>query len=267
MLVELMVKRYQRVIKSAGVILLLAIFLFGIVAGYHFFDQGRAWEQVREGKFSAAAFFFHRGNYFFGGGAYDLEAAMRNYEWALRFENSSSEPILYQIGRLYFIKGDLRGAVKTFNEQLQADPTFMRSYYMRGLTYGYIGDYVQAAADFKKFIEWRPESWAAHNDLVWAYFLAGNYDAAENYARAGLLYNPKNPWLSNALGAILLNQKKYQEALLFLADAQNGFATMTENEWGQAYPGNNPEIYHRGLEATRQSVEDNIRLVEQALAR
>jgi tetratricopeptide (TPR) repeat protein len=250
---------------------LIGVLLFLLVAtaysGVIFLMSGNAWQQAQEGRFSPATFFFERGNYFFGGGAYDLEAAMRNYEWALRFENSGNEPILYQIGRLYFIKGDLQGAVKTFNEQILADPTFMRSYYMRGLTYGYIGDYVQAAADFKKFIEWRPESWAAHNDLVWAYFLAGNYDAAENYARAGLLYNPKNPWLSNALGAILLNQKNYEEALLYLTDAHNGFATMTEDEWGQAYPGNNPEIYHRGLEATRQSVEDNIRLVEQALAR
>ena len=248
---------------------LIGILLFLLVAtaysGVIFLMSGNAWQQVQEGRFSLATFFFERGNYFFeGDSSYDPVTALANYKRALAFENSDQKPIHYQIGRIYFIKGELMRAVFAFNLQLEADPTFMRSYYMRGLTYGYLGEYTKAQDDFKKFLEWRPDSWAAHNDLVWVYFLAGDYDNAEQYARQGLRHTPANGWLANALGAILINQGKPEEARPYLVLAEEAFATMSPEQWGTAYPGNDPRVYEEGLAASRQSVAENLQLLHDA---
>jgi len=241
-------------------------FLFCLVAGsaylaVTFMSTGKAWEQLRTGDFTAATFFFERGNYFFESDSYDIETALANYERALTFENFDQKPILYQIGRIHFIKGDLMRAVRFFDTQLEIDPSYMRTYYMRGLTYGYLGEYDKAEQDFKKFLEWRPQSWAAHNDLVWVYFLAGKFNEAEQYARQGLAYAPRNGWLANALGAILVNQGKTEEAKQYLAIAHESFKLLTPEEWGSSYPGNNPRMYEAGLEASRRSVSENLELV------
>lgn len=236
----------------------LVVLVYGAVT---FVATGHAWEQVRAGKFTAATFFFERGNHFFEGDAYDIETALTNYERALTYENVDQKPIHYQIGRIHFIKGDLMRAVALFNEQLEIDPTYMRTYYMRGLTYGFLGAYDKAEEDFKKFLEWRPQSWAGHNDLVWVYFLAGKLDEAERYARQGLAYAPTNAWLANALGAILINQGKTEEAKQYLAQADEIFTLMTPEEWGSSYPGNDPRMYEAGLTASRQSVSENLQLV------
>ncbi|MDI9355336.1 MAG: hypothetical protein QM532_04205 [Cyanobium sp. MAG06] len=38
---------------------------------------------------------------------------------------------------------------------------------------------------------------------------------------------------------------------------------MTERDWGVAYPGNDPAIYSKGLEAMKKSINDNLKLLEE----
>jgi tetratricopeptide (TPR) repeat protein len=240
----------------------LALLCYGIYLQVYPMQLGRLF---REDRLYPASMFFMRGNYYFGDGAYDLAQAEANFYRALGYENHANEPILYQLGRVYFIKGELAEAVSYFDQQLAADPAFVKSYYMRGLTYGYLNDFVRAEQDFKKFIETKPHSWAAHNDLAWVYFRAGRYKEAEEQARQGLEYAAGNPWLQNALGAALINQGRYEEAREPLLNARDGFALIGPEGWGMAYPGNDPRIYAEGHAASLASVDKNLELIEQRL--
>jgi len=241
---------------------LLLLLGYGIYQQVYPMQLGRLFS---EGRLYPASMFFMRGNYYFGDGAYNLEKAEANFYRALSYYNHAHEPILYQLGRVYFIKGELEQAVSYFDQQLEADPQFAKSYYMRGLTYGYLNDFVRAEQDFKKFIETKPNSWAAHNDLSWVYFRAGRYQEAEEQAREGLEYAAGNPWLQNALGAALVNQGQYEEAREPLESARRGFESMGAEGWGMAYPGNDPRIYAEGHAASLASVDKNLQLVREQL--
>lgn len=256
---------YHVLSKHRRPFLILASIFFGLLCGYGVtvYKQARVWDLYQENRLTISSFYFERGNYYFGGGAYDLERALSYYDAAMGWNPSGSDPIHYQRGRVYFIKGDFKQALFEFNKQLELNPSFKRTYYMRGLTYGYQGSLKEAADDFKIFLEWIPYSWAGHNDLVWIYFRMGDFEQAEKYARQGLTYAPGNPWLSNALGAILLNKGLYAEAREHLLVAQSGFSSMTEQQWGEAYPGNDPRVYTEGRQASLSSVEQNLLLVSQ----
>jgi Tfp pilus assembly protein PilF len=252
----------------AGLVLGAVLTAVGVssYALYSFAQTAQVWRLYQEDRLSFASVFFMRGNYFFGDGDYNLPTAMAYYNRALRYENSTNEPIYYQIGRVHFIRGDLDAALKAFNEQIAQNPSYMKSYYMRGLTYGYQNNFTSAADDFKTFLISKPESWAAHNDLVWILFRAGEYDSAEQYARKGLVFAPGNPWLSNALGGILINQKRFAEAIAPLTTARDGFTAMTAEDWGNAYPGNDPRVYGEGRTASIRSAEENLARAQSALA-
>ncbi len=226
-----------------------------------FLYTGKPWRLYYYDRLSVASFYYQRGNYFFGGETYDIDRAQESYERALTFSNVHQEPIHYQLGRVYFIKGKLDAALVQFDAQLVADPAFTKSYYMRGLTYGYLGNYARAEEDFKSYLLHNPQSWAARNDLVWVYFLSGNFAEAEALAREGLNIVPGNAWLSNALGALLISQERYEEARGYLETARKAFVAIGPEGWGVAYPGNDPRIYEQGYQETLASVDQNLELI------
>ncbi len=245
------------------------LFLAASGSFFHFENTAQLSLLYREDKLGLASIFFSRGNYYFGKQpeTYDIEKAEWNFKTALRFENVHNAPIHYQLGRVAFIKGDLRLALVHFNAQLEADPTFNRSYYMRGLTYGYLNNFAKAEEDFAAYLERVPESWAAHNDIVWVYFRSGQFAKAEEYARKGLAVAPDNAWLSNALGGILVSTGRYDEAEPYLRTAREEFELIGPEGWGRAYPGNDPAIYEMGFEASLASVDHNLSLVAKAQSR
>lgn len=205
------------------------------------------------------------GSYYFGGGEYDLSKAENKFRQAIQTSERQGDNIQglhYQLARLYFIQGNFFEARKHIDLELSLFPDYKRSYYVRGLINGYAGKLEDAEKDFKAFLAWKPESWAGHNDLVWIYFTKGDYKNAEKYAREGLAYTPNNPWLNNALGVALLNLKQYDEAATHLRLALDGFGHMTPTDWGVAYPGNNPDLYTKGYNSTKEIIEKNLQLAE-----
>ena len=120
---------------------------------FQFARTGEAWEQWRADRLSLSSFYFERGNYYFGGTEYDIEKALANFEQARSFTNVYEDPITYQIGRIYFIKGDLTRAIAEFDAQLVEKPDYPKTYYMRGLSYGYRNQFKQAEEDFLKYLE------------------------------------------------------------------------------------------------------------------
>lgn len=204
--------------------------------------------------------FFAIGNYYFGGGAYDLSKSEEYYKKALLI-NDSLKSLHYQMARVYFIKNELSSARYEIDKELELHPDFKRSYYVRGLINGYDDKLKEAENDFVEFLKWNKESWAGYNDLAWIYFRMGDYKKVLATADNGLKYYPDSVWLLNSKGVALLNLGQKKEAKTVLIKALYIAENMDVGEWGIAYPGNNPEIYGEGLKAMRESIKRNIELI------
>lgn len=208
---------------------------------------------------AAADFLFRKGNNYFGGGAYNLETAQKFYTFALAIDSNIEGPH-YQLARIEFLRGNFPAALSEINKEIKNHPDFKRSYYVRGLINGYAKNYADAESDFKEFLDWDPRSWAAHNDLAWVYFSAGDYKNSAAVAKEGLEYSPNNPWLLNSYGVSLLNLGKKKEAAKAFDDALAAAKDLTPADWQRAYPGNDPGIAEEALKAMIDSIEANQKL-------
>lgn len=204
------------------------------------------------------------GNYYFGGGAYDLNAAEKAYKNAVAIDPK----ILwghYQLARIYFVKGDKNKALEEINNELVANPENLRSLYVRGLIYGYRnlpGDLEKAAEDFEHFTNWAPKEWAGYNDLAWILSKLTKYKEAKDAAQKGIqeaLGGKENPWLWNSLGVAQLNLGGYKDAGESFSKAKNLALKLTVSDWRKAYPGNSPDQANNGLLVFRQAIEENLK--------
>ena len=262
---------FLRSIKTNVVSLTVAVVAVVIfIVGYVLFsspDRGMmVWSYTHLDAFAVsisprdAQLRFAIGDYYFGNGAYDLKKAERYFRDAVVLD-PRLEVSHYQLARIYFINSNFSSALAEVNTEINLFPDFKRSYYVRGLIYGYMNKPDKAVSDFKTFLEWKPESWAGHNDLAWVYFMKGDYKNSAKTAREGLVYSPNNVWLLNSLGVALLNMKNLDEAEKTLTKALADADAMTSADWGVAYPGNNPATYVDGLDAMKASIERNLALI------
>jgi hypothetical protein len=74
--------------------------------------------------------------------------------------------------------------------------------------------------------------------------------------------NATSPWLQNTYGTALMNVGRYLEADNALRMAQYLAGNMTEQDWGKAYPGNDPLIYGKGLESMRTTINNNLLILK-----
>ena len=219
-----------------------------------------------------AAFFFlyallsnaqRLGDIFFGkySSLYNVNLAQIFFRYsAYPFTGKAVPYAHYQLSRTYFIQGNLAQALSEIQKELQLYPNHYGSYYIMGLTYGYLNQEKDAVEAFSKFIEHEPYSWAARNDKAWLQFRTGDVDGAL-ITIAPVTFDVNNPWIQNTYGTLLLNKKKHKEAKRAFLYAQTAAANMTEESWGKAYPGNDPRVYSTGLRAMRLSIENNLQLV------
>lgn len=198
---------------------------------------------------------------------YDLNKAGFFYRTAL-FLDPQVKDAWHQRARIDFLNADFDGALQKIDTQIALHgDSFMASYYIRALVHGYRKEWSEAQVDFKKFLTWDPESWAARNDLAWVYFAQGKFSDAEREADEGLEANPQNPWLLMTRGMARFNLGDLSGARDDLEKAKRGASVLAESEWHRAYPGNDPAFAPQGLNAFRSAIEDNLSLVNSALAR
>lgn len=194
--------------------------------------------------------------------------SLYNVNLAQRFYIYASYPLLgnekefahYQLSRTYFIKGDLEEALKEAKLELEKYPDNDRTYYILGLTLGYMDRELEAIEAFSEFIEVNPNSWAARNDKAWLQFRIGDINGALETIEP--VSNVLNPWVKNTYGTILLNSNRKDEARQAFLDAKAIVERMSEEDWGRAYPGNDPRIYQTGLSAMMTSIDNNLKLTE-----
>ena len=201
------------------------------------------------------------GNYYFNGGAYDLEKAQGAFKRALQ-----AEPKIlwghYQLARIYFVKGEKEKALKEINKELEANPANLRSLYVRGLIYGSSGKLAEAEIDFKRFVVWFPSEWAGYNDLAWILAKEGKYKEAKEVLLESLKKAARaeeNPWIWNSLGVAELNLGEYANARKSFTKAKESASMLPLKDWQDAYPGNNPVESERGLSDFKRAIEENLK--------
>src|SRR3990167_2854627 len=223
-----------------------AILLFGFLLSRGYGDAG---------------FLMRQGNFYFNGGAYDLEKAERAFQRAVRIEPG----ILwghYQLARIYFVKGNSAKAIEEINKELEANPENLRSLYVRGLIYGFSGRFGEAEEDFRRFTLWAPKEWAGYNDLAWILAKEGKYREAKEVLLEALKKTgraEKNSWLWNSLGVAELNLGEYANARKSFTKAKESASMLPLKDWQDAYPGNNPEESARGLADFKRAIEENLK--------
>lgn len=206
------------------------------------------------------------GDALFGGSAlYAPRAADMLYVAAYLLDAEDPRP-LHQRARLAFLKGDFDDALRLINAQIgEHGDTFMASYYIRGLIRGYQKEFGAAEEDFKTFLSWDPENWAALNDLAWVYFAQGEFGEAKQTAERGLRVAPENPWLltMHAMSRYNLGGTGVAEEL---ERALKAAGALTEEAWVRAYPGNDPKIASPGLASLKRVISENTARVNREVA-
>ncbi len=260
--------------------LLLAIgggiifFVFGMALFHVYFSQPSATGELPPdiaGKSN-----FEIGQYYFNhdddpAGPYDIAKAQYYYEKEIALDPKGNNLVWYQSGRIDFINGDFETALKKFDTQIEYFGDSVHNvYYMIGLTYGYKARVSGLAEDWKagedafmKFIDFSPQAPWSRVDLAWIYFSQGKYEEMVPVLEQGLAYRPDNPWLLNMYGLALLNTGEKELAKEQFYKARTQAELLTTEEWGRAYPGNNPSAWAQGLSEFKYIIERNIELVEQ----
>ncbi len=202
------------------------------------------------------------------GERYDLGRAQEAYSLASILKPDVHPYLWYQLGRVYFLQGFFPSALRAFNQQR----TFFGEevpavYYMIGLTYGYQARQNESAEDwrraelaFKRFLEIKPISPWARTDLAWVYFSQGKYEDMKPVLEQGLEDDPDHPWLLNMYGLSLLNTGEKARAREYFTRALEGASKLTAEDWGRAYPGNDPASWQKGLDEMRIALAKNVEI-------
>lgn len=192
----------------------------------------------------------------------ELDLAIRAYREVIS-GNPQRSDVRLELARVYFVKGDpvaQRVAVAEATEELRLFPENDRAYYVRGLIYGGLKLWDEAERDFLAFIDRKPESPWAYNDLAWVYFSKGDWQRAEEASRRAIDIHNTFMWGYNGLGLALLNQGRYAEAVGTLEIALRLADEATPGDYLQAYPGNDPQFALQAPDAFRAGVAFNLGL-------
>ena len=216
---------------------------------------------------------FELGQYYFNhgdqaDGKYNLEKARQFFGEALEKNPEGNKLAWHQLGRIDFLEGEFDEAIYKFEKQIEYfGDQIPNVYYMLGLTYGYQARdtgyeiaWQNAEENFIKYLSYDPLSPWARVDLGWIYFAQGKYELMVDLLEVGLTYHPDNPWLLNMYGLALLNTGEPDKARQYFIWAQSAADQLTIEEWGESYPGNDPDVWGRGLGEFREIIAKNIEL-------
>lgn len=204
------------------------------------------------------------------GYVYNIDLAEFFYRESVRYDRDElnrPEPyVLYQLGRIAFLRGDFEQAYKHLYKELDYYPENSHTYYTLGLVYGYDKQEEKAIEAFRKFIDYMPGSWAARNDMAWLQFRIGDIEGALETIEPAAEYALPNPWVFNTYGVLLMNLGDLEGAHVALLKAATLTEEMQPADWGRAYPGNHPAIHDEGLDAMKESIASNLKNIEGRLA-
>lgn len=216
--------------------------------------------------FLIPSFSFFLGDVFFGGfkPLYNVKLAHFLYKQSAYplFSKLPPHYAHHQLSRTYFIQGSMYNALDEAEAELKIYPGDTKTYYILGLTLGYLNRTYEAIDAFSRYIKTHPDTWAGKNDKAWLQFRIGDIDGALETIEPIAGNFRYTVWVQNTYCALLMNKERYAEAKAACGYAKEAVDKMTEKDWGHAYPGNDPRIYGTGLRAMKASIEKNIELIE-----
>lgn len=174
----------------------------------------------------------------------------------------------YQLSRIAFIEGHFAAAEREIDAELAANPSNLRSLYVRGLIEGYrrkAGDLARAEADFARFIDYAPGEWAGYNDLSWILIDERKYGEADALLARAFAAVPRasgNPWLWNELGVARLDGGDRAGAVSAFKSALAGAERLAPRDWRAAYSGDDPAGDIGGLDAFVAGIRRNLAAAE-----
>ncbi|MSU73815.1 hypothetical protein EXS56_01615 [Candidatus Kaiserbacteria bacterium] len=256
---------HRRVIFSV----VLALFLFAIISKHGTTVLTNAYEDLSLRLFPSAQRYFDLGGRHFDAQSpsrYDIARA--EYFFGKAADIDATTPYLYhELARIAFLKGDFEVAMALIDTQIQLmGDNAPNSYYIRALIEGYKGEYAASATDYVHFLQFQPTNWAATNDYAWVLLKAGRAKEAAAVTGRALEWFPDNPWLLNTNATALYEMHENAGALQSAQKASIAVSKLSEAEWLQAYPGNDPKIADKGIAAFKRAVQDNIHSITLALA-
>ena len=218
--------------------------------------------------FAPATLYYYVGDVFFGKVPRLYNVTLANVFFTRAtypFFGTAAPYAHHQLSRTYFIQGDLVQALHEAQEELISYPDHHATYYIVALTLGYMGRIEEAIDAFSTYTAYDHNSWAARNDKAWLQFRIGDIDGAIETIGWTAESQTRNVWVQNTYCALMINKKEYEKAKTACTYAADALATMTEESWGRAYPGNDPRIYSTGLRAMQTSINSNLLLIETKL--
>jgi len=245
------IKRKFSVGISLGVIiLLLAIIITVLIVG-------------REKDFKLnriiAEKFFQKGEYYYGGGIFDIPKAQKWYFWANVFDTKIPN-LHYQLARTNLINSQFEKGIAEIKQELKNYPENKRSFYVKGLLDSYAERNDDAEEDFKQFIAWKPNGWAAYADLSWVQIKKEKYEEVIETTNVGLQYFSENPWLLSNQGLAHYRMEDYALAKTDLEKAKKLSEKLTADDWKKAYPGNDPQDATQGVADVQAIISYNLML-------
>jgi tetratricopeptide (TPR) repeat protein len=161
----------------------------------------------------------------FGSGTFIRNMAWKSHKslWedAMRKAPLSSRPP-YNLATLYYLPRWRFATALSLYERSLASPNFPRkgakvdSLINMASIYSEKGDYGKAIQLTRKALEWDFEHYLARKTLILNLLLAGHYQKAEKQADYLLQARYINEWSQFLKGLVLVHQKRYADALLYL---------------------------------------------------
>jgi tetratricopeptide (TPR) repeat protein len=243
---------------------IMGVLLVCLLAGSLLFTESSQTPQMTSDEL------FEKGQYYFNhgdaaDGSYDLAQAASYYRQALEL---APHPLAwYQLGRIDFLEGRNDEAIDKFNTQLELYGDLVpKAFYMLGLTHAFkamrqddADSWQEAEANFihyMRFVNHAP--WPAV-DLAWVYFMQGKYTDMKPLLEETLNQHPENPWVLNMYGLALLNSERNKpDASAYFLKAKIAAAKLTPNDWGDVYPGNNPQYWKQGRDEFVATIDKNL---------
>ncbi|HEV3245027.1 MAG TPA: hypothetical protein VG102_01580 [Candidatus Paceibacterota bacterium] len=238
---------------------LLVALLFSSPVAHAFFED--QYENLEYALHPSPALAYEIGARHFDGtnpAEYDIDRA--TYFFQLAAEQDPTYPYLYhELARISFLKGNYAHALAQINFQISmhgdSEPN---SYYERALIEAYMGDYADAGRDYQYFLKFDPNGWAGLNDYAWVLLKTGRPHDALDITQQGVARFPDNPWLLNTNSIALYEVGDIKDAKTQVQAAETAVANITQAQWLQAYPGNDPSIAAEGIAALKHAIDVNM---------
>lgn len=188
---------------------------------------------------------------------YDVKRAEELYTIAAAID-SDYPGLQHQLARIEFLYGNYDNGLSRINREIEvhgdANPNAL---YIKALILGFKGDYLAAAETYERYFTIAPANWGAINDYSWVLMKADLPEGALAALEWGLAEWPENPWLLHNKAIALFELGSYEEAAAAADAATARVATVTEEDWLTAYPGNDPLLAEEGLASFKNAVMEN----------